>query len=160
MTRRRLGIASAALGVVVIGGWSIVGGTAQSQAPETAVFDLSEGRALYDEYCASCHGANLEGQPDWRSPGPDGRLPAPPHDAKGHTWHHADSLLFEYTKLGGQVLMARQGIDFESGMPAFGDLLSDSEILNILEFIKSTWPERQRTVQAERSAADRQQGDN
>ncbi|MDO8276710.1 MAG: hypothetical protein Q7T63_01135 [Burkholderiaceae bacterium] len=24
----------------------------------------------------------------WRSPGADGRTPAPPHDETGHTWHH------------------------------------------------------------------------
>ncbi|TNE90289.1 MAG: cytochrome c [Rhodobacteraceae bacterium] len=161
MKGRRFGITSAgAFGAVVIGGWLIAGGRAQSQPPETGEFNLAAGRTLYAGYCASCHGANLEGQPNWRSPGPDGRLPAPPHDATGHTWHHPDSLLFEYTKLGGQALMARQGIDFESGMPAFGGQLGDSEILNILEFIKSTWPERQRIVQAERSEADRQQGDN
>ena len=38
------------------------------------------GQQIYAENCASCHGANLEGQPNWRSPGPEGRLPAPPHD--------------------------------------------------------------------------------
>ena len=50
--------------------------------------------SLYAENCASCHGAKLEGQPDWRSPGPDGVMPAPPHDRTGHTWHHGDGMLF------------------------------------------------------------------
>ena len=27
---------------------------------------LARGAAVYAEACASCHGANLEGQPDWR----------------------------------------------------------------------------------------------
>ncbi len=40
--------------------------------------DIGNGRALYMEHCASCHGARLEGQPNWRSAGPDGVLPAPP----------------------------------------------------------------------------------
>lgn len=117
--------------------------------------DLAEGEQLYQDYCASCHGANLEGQPDWRSQGPDGVLPAPPHDETGHTWHHSDSVLFDYTKLGGKAALAAQGVDFESGMPGFGDQLTDDQIRSILAYIRSTWPDRERQVQAERSAAER-----
>lgn len=159
--RGRTLFASAAgvLGAVAVGAWLMGGGGTRPQGPGTAEIDLTEGRALYAEFCASCHGANLEGQPDWRRPGPDGRLPAPPHDATGHTWHHPDSVLFQYTKLGGQVLLAQQEVDYDSGMPAFGDRLSDRQILNIIEFIKSTWPERERALQAQRSAADPQQGE-
>ena len=61
---------------------------------------LARGRVLYDANCASCHGGNLEGQPDWRSAGSDGLLPAPPHDATGHTWHHSDADLIAYITLG------------------------------------------------------------
>lgn len=118
--------------------------------------DLVLGEQLYADNCASCHGINLEGQPDWRSRGSDGKLPAPPHDKTGHTWHHGDALLFNYTKLGGTEVMRRQGIDFDSGMPGFGETLSDSEIQSILSFIKSTWPERERRVQAERTNAEQQ----
>lgn len=107
-----------------------------------------------------CHGADLEGQPDWRSAGPDGVLPAPPHDETGHTWHHPDGVLFDYTKLGGKAALALQGVEFESGMPGFGDQLSDAEIWNIIAYIQSTWPERQRAIQAERSADQRQQEGN
>jgi len=116
--------------------------------------DVVQGETLYATSCASCHGANLEGQANWRSPGPDGRLPAPPHDENGHTWHHSDQLLFDYTKLGGKALMAQRDIEFDSGMPAFGDQLTDTEINNVLAYIKSTWPERVQTMQAERSAAE------
>jgi cytochrome c len=48
---------------------------------------VASGRSIYDRHCASCHGGNLEGQPEWRSRLPNGRLPAPPHDDSGHTWH-------------------------------------------------------------------------
>ena len=47
---------------------------------------LTQGRQIYVDHCASCHGSDLEGQPDWKSPLPSRRLPAPPHDANGHTW--------------------------------------------------------------------------
>ncbi|MCS6622344.1 cytochrome c [Roseibacterium beibuensis] len=115
--------------------------------------DLAQGEVLYGEYCASCHGANLEGQPDWQSLGPDGRLPAPPHDETGHTWHHPDSVLFQYTKLGGREALAFQGIEFDSGMPGFSGQLSDREIWTVLAYILSTWPERARAAQAARTDA-------
>lgn len=122
--------------------------------------DLAAGEALYAENCAACHGADLEGQDDWRSPGEDGRLPAPPHDETGHTWHHGDQVLFEYTKLGGRALMAAQGMEFDSGMPGFGDQLSDQEIWNILGYIKSTWPERVQEMQEVRTEGETRKREN
>lgn len=114
--------------------------------------DPARGETLYAENCASCHGAELEGQPDWRSPGPDGVLPAPPHDETGHTWHHDNQLLFDYTRLGGQAALDQRGISgFKSGMPAFGGTLSDDEIWDILAFIRSTWPRRVQEMQAARN---------
>ena len=105
------------------------------------------GRQLYAENCAACHGANLEGQPNWRERLPSGRLPAPPHDATGHTWHHSDEQLFQITKHGLEALVP----DYESDMPGFGDVLSDEEIRAVLDYIKSTWPPREREYQAARS---------
>lgn len=114
--------------------------------------DIDAGRSLYDDNCASCHGANLEGQPNWQSPNADGVLPAPPHDRTGHTWHHDDALLVEYTKLGGQAALEVRGVTgFTSGMPAFGETLTDDEIWNILAYIRSTWSDRERDVQASRN---------
>lgn len=114
--------------------------------------DISEGQGLYAEQCATCHGDNLEGQPNWRSPDDTGVLPAPPHDETGHTWHHDSQLLFGYTKLGGQIALAEMGVSgFQSGMPAFGDALSDEEIWNILAYIRSTWPPKIQEIQTERS---------
>lgn len=98
---------------------------------------VSEGRTLYAKNCASCHGANLEGEPNWRTRKPNGRLPAPPHDASGHTWHHDDTLLFRLTKYGPQVIA---GEKYESDMPAYDGILSDGQIIAVLSFIKSTWP--------------------
>ncbi len=107
------------------------------------------GRSLYAQHCASCHGIKLEGEPDWQTPRPNGRMPAPPHDASGHTWHHSDDELFTITKKGlGAVVPGH-----ESDMPTFESILSDDEIRTILAFIKSTWPERERDYQAARSGS-------
>lgn len=111
---------------------------------------LVAGRQLYAANCAGCHGPDLEGQPDWMKRLPNGRLPAPPHDASGHTWHHSDKQLFTITRFG----LAAIAPGYESNMPAFQDVLTDEEILAILEYIKSTWPDRERNYQAERSESD------
>ncbi len=113
--------------------------------------DTVAGSKLYGENCASCHGANLQGQPNWRSPNQEGVLPAPPHDATGHTWHHDNQLLFDYTKLGGQALLSSRGVNLKSGMPGFVESLTDDEIWNILSFIQSTWPEQIQEIQSSRN---------
>lgn len=105
------------------------------------------GRDVYAAHCAACHGVDLEGQPDWQTPLPSGRMPAPPHDASGHTWHHSDSELFTITKKG----MAAVVPGYSSDMPAFEGVLSDDEIRAVLAYIRSTWPERERDYQEART---------
>ena len=105
---------------------------------------VARGTAVYAQHCASCHGAKLEGQPDWRKRLPNGRLPAPPHDATGHTWHHSDKQLFDMTKNGTAGLMP----GYETDMPAYKDILGDSDISAVLSFIESTWPPDVRARQA------------
>ncbi|WP_245451496.1 c-type cytochrome [Georhizobium profundi] len=105
---------------------------------------LALGQEVYAADCAACHGADLEGQATWQTPGENGRLPAPPHDASGHTWHHSDELLFLIVKEGTAAVV---GNGYESDMPAFGATLSDRDIHAVLEFIKSRWPEDERLYQ-------------
>ncbi len=136
--------AAAALALVAVGGaawwwtWASGQGTAGAVAidPDDAEL-VARGEMLYAEHCASCHGTDLEGQANWRTRRADGRLPAPPHDPSGHTWHHPDEQLFAMTKYG---VAALAGPGYESDMPAYEDILSDREIAAVLAYIKSTWP--------------------
>ncbi len=105
---------------------------------------VAEGRMIYATQCASCHGTKLEGQRNWRERLPSGRLPAPPHDADGHTWHHPDRQLFEITKHG----LSAVAPGYESDMPAFASTLSDAQIWAVLAFIKNGWPAEIRQRQA------------
>ena len=99
---------------------------------------LRVGARIYAQQCAACHGAKGEGQPDWRDRGPDGLLPAPPHDASGHTWHHPDEQLFAITKQGLARLINQP--DYRTAMPAYDGVLSDDEIVAVLSWIKAQWP--------------------
>ena len=98
---------------------------------------VADGQKLYTEHCASCHGAELEGQPNWRQRLPNGRLPAPPHDASGHTWHHDNGALLRITKHGIAALV---GGDYQTDMAGYESVLSDAEIIAVLSYIKSRWP--------------------
>lgn len=97
---------------------------------------IEKGRRIYLAECASCHGANLEGQANWRQRLPNGKLPAPPHDASGHTWHHTDQVLFDITKKGPAAYSG----GYQTDMPAFANKLTDEDIAAVLAFIKSSWP--------------------
>ena len=107
------------------------------QHKDRAVVDV--GKAIYAENCASCHGVVLEGQANWRQRDVEGYLPAPPHDERGHTWHHPDSYLFLMTKYGIEEMI---GKSYPNNMPVFEDKLTDDEIIAALSYIKSTWPGR------------------
>lgn len=143
-TKRRMVVAL--VGLVVIAGlaWLLIGkflppprGPHALRANDAPTLAL--GRRVYEARCAACHGAQLQGQPNWRERGPDGLLPAPPHDASGHTWHHGDELLFRITKFG--VAKAANLKDYATAMPVFEGVLSDEEIVAVLSWIKSRWPD-------------------
>lgn len=98
---------------------------------------VAQGKSIYRSQCAACHGRSLRGQARWRKRRANGKLPAPPHDKSGHTWHHPGSMLFKITKFGPAKMI---GGDYKTDMPGFKDILSDEEIIAVLSYIKSTWP--------------------
>src|SRR3546814_8986604 len=94
--------AIAGIGIAVVGGAFLLYWV---NLPPSATFidpanpgHVMQGKAIYAYACAACHGAKLQGQPRWRERLANGRLPAPPHDDTGHTWHHPDAVLFEDRK--------------------------------------------------------------
>lgn len=99
---------------------------------------VQRGQQIYSAHCVQCHGARLEGQPNWRDRNAAGRLPAPPHDPSGHTWHHPDEQLFALTKYG--VARVANLKDYQSDMPVYEGVLSDAEIVAVLSWIKAQWP--------------------
>ena len=128
-------VACAAAVVVAL----VLTGCASSGASQV----VEEGREVYAANCAACHGANAEGQPEWHVKKADGTLPAPPLNGDGHTWHHADGVLYRVLVEGGQVL-EDPALDFTSAMPAFGGKLSHSETVAVLTYVKSLWGDKER----------------
>lgn len=141
MKRSRLLLAAAVIGAVVL----VVAVSSLTPMPvRTGLLKPDDvqvttlGRQVYATHCAACHGTKLEGQPNWRQRDAQGRLPAPPHDASGHTWHHPDETLFRITKVG--VAKAANLASYESAMPAYEGVLTDAEIVAALSWIKAQWP--------------------
>ncbi len=141
MTRRAL---ITGVGTVLIGAVLYTFGIAPAETDRIVLRDtdpaiVALGAEIYQANCASCHGAELEGQPNWRVWEEYGRLPAPPHDETGHTWHHDGDTLFGLTKYGVAALI--DDPDYASDMPSYENVLTDAEIIAVLSYIKSTWPE-------------------
>ena len=106
---------------------------------------VQDGRKLYDQKCASCHGANLEGQPGWRKKLPGGQYPAPPQNDSGRTWHQADAAIYRIIFEGGDG--SRNAA--QTGMPAFRDQLTGRDAVAIVSYVKSTWSTENRQFQWE-----------
>jgi mono/diheme cytochrome c family protein len=117
-----------------------VGGSEAQPLPTLNPDTVARGEQVYQQYCSACHGANLEGQPNWQSPLPDGSLPAPPHDSSGHTWHHSDDLLLNIIAEGSNPA-------FGGTMQGFAELLDGADMMAVLEFIKSHWDLETREIQ-------------
>lgn len=130
-------VAAFALSLAAIG-IALPGSASEPGANTDGSTEPARGQVIYQQHCARCHGSNLEGEPDWRRRKPNGRLPAPPHDHTGHTWHHSDDALFRVTKFGSSAVV---GGTYESDMPGFEKVLGDDDISAVIAFIKSRWPE-------------------
>lgn len=142
------GIVLLLIAIVLVLVWRTTGQKNASRANPADAQQVALGQQVYAANCASCHGANLEGQPEWRTELPTGGMPAPPHDQSGHTWHHPDDFLFNVTKNGGQTYSPP---GYKNNMPALGTKLSDEQIWAALAFIKSRWPAEIQKSQLERS---------
>tara|TARA_R110002096_G_scaffold234996_2_gene425118 strand:+ start:658 stop:1137 length:480 start_codon:yes stop_codon:yes gene_type:complete len=98
---------------------------------------VQSGKTLYSQYCAGCHGDELEGQVNWQQKKPFERRRAPPLDATGNVLRHSDKTLFMMTKFGVHTLEGLGALN--SDMPAFEGVLEDDQIVAVLSYIESVW---------------------
>lgn len=117
-----------------------INGISVPPAPPLSPEMVDQGETLYLQYCASCHGVNLEGASNWKQALPDGSFPPPPQDSTGHTWHHSDTVLLIIIAEGGDP-------EFGGTMPSFGDKLTEEETVSVLDIFKSKWGKNEREFQ-------------
>ena len=94
---------------------------------------VESGGVVYAEHCARCHGARGEATPNWRQREPDGAFPPPPLNGTAHTWHHPFEILARQIKFGAPGGAGK--------MPTFQGVLTDEEIINVIAWFQSLWPE-------------------
>ena len=109
------------------------------------------GRAVYLEHCAACHGGKGQGAANWQSPDAAGELPPPPHDSAGHTWKHADGMLYRIVSGGWRDPYNETE---RLTMPAFGGVLAPAEIEAVVTYMKTMWTPAQREFQRLESEDD------
>ena len=126
-------------------------GTPLPSVPTLDATQVNLGRQVYQANCASCHGANAEGAPNWKTPDAEGNFPPPPHSDTGHTWHHSDRVLYEIIH-DGFADPLRPGSP--KRMPPFSDKLSDAEIHAVITYFKSLWSREHREFQWEVTLQD------
>jgi len=113
-----------------------VGGVAQpGTSPSQAL--LERGGRLYQANCQSCHGGATGGSL---------RDIPPPHNANGHTWHHADQQIVD-------IILNGFAFSIEGPqMPAFKDKLTEEDARAVLAYVKTWWTKEQREWQAKVTA--------
>ena len=109
-------------------------GTQKKREPWYTQDMVPQGKKLFQQNCAQCHGGFAQGNPNWRQPLDNGRYLPPPLNGSGHAWHHPLDQLRGVIKYG-------RGPDIPSDMPAWGDKLNDQEIDSVIAWFQSRWPD-------------------
>jgi mono/diheme cytochrome c family protein len=120
--------------------------TAQARGFDTA--RVTRGGELFQQNCASCHGAGAVGAADWNRPGPDGRYPAPPLNGTAHAWHHPGFALARTIREGTAAI--------GGSMPPWKDKLSEQDIESVIQWFQSFWSDEIYTAWVEMDARPRE----
>ncbi|MFP3497486.1 cytochrome c [Pseudomonas sp. SIMBA_059] len=104
---------------------------------QNATVDTRPGAHTYATRCASCHGADGKGQPEWMPPlaGATSALATESASAINIT-------------LNGSQRVVTAGMPDAYRMPAFREQLSDAEIAEVLSYVRSTWGNHGGAVEA------------
>lgn len=113
-----------AMGVAMVLALILVPGSPPSVMTASAKPD--HGEALFKQYCVACHGAKGIGEFNWQSR----ERGAPALDSSGHAWHHEDAQLIS-------MILDKPVPD--SKMPAWRNVLSQEDTLDVLAYIKTLW---------------------
>lgn len=123
-------------------------GAVAADRPPSDTPRVEAGRAIYEQNCASCHGAHAEGAAGWQKRDAHGEMPPPPHDATGHTWRHSDADLYAMVSKGWRDPFNKTE---RQTMPGFAGSLSPRQIVSVLDYLKTLWTPEERQFQIEES---------
>jgi mono/diheme cytochrome c family protein len=98
------------------------------------VQQIAEGAQLYQQHCASCHGATAEGNPEWRKALAEGKHLPPPLNGTGREWHSSRNELHNHIKYGSKF--------GKGNMPPFQNALTDAQITAVIAWFQSLWSDQ------------------
>ena len=107
----------------------------QAQALEPSAKEHQAGQALYEKHCAGCHGKDGAGR---------GRLYPSLVDNRHVTSSQINNLVL--TVMRGGIPPTTRAHSDPLGMPPFRAILSDSELAQVLTFMRSAWGHRAPSV--------------
>ncbi|MEB2647891.1 cytochrome c [Pseudomonas canadensis] len=107
------------------------------QYQAVAAVQDAPGAHTYATRCASCHGLDGKGQPEWM----------PPLAGATSALAKESASAINITLNGSQRVVAA-GVPDAYRMPAFREQLSDAEIADVLSYVRSTWGNNGGTVDA------------
>ncbi len=127
---------------------TIVKDSISSIKRSTDFSQITRGARVFKQNCASCHGQQAEGEKNWRKLNEDDQYPAPPLNGTGHAWHHSNEV---------NAITIRNGTKHLGGnMPAWKDKLSDSDIMDVIAWFQSKWPDEVYQVWSEKFEEQKQ----
>lgn len=91
----------------------------------------NQGKAIFAQYCADCHGSKAESIPNWKQVDALGNYPPPPLDGSAHAWHHPLAVLDHVIVNGGAPV---GGV-----MPGWGEVLSFEQRMSVIASFQSYW---------------------
>ncbi len=103
--------------------------TSQVVPREGDFASVMRGSKVFSQNCASCHGKGAVGAPNWQVRDAAGNFPPPPLNGTAHAWHHPKAQLRDQIRNGSQI------------MPPFGAVLSDEQIVDVIHWFQSFWPD-------------------
>lgn len=92
---------------------------------------LAQGKAVFADHCAACHGPMGEGVANWQTLDANGLYPAPPLDGSAHAWHHSLNTLIRTISAGGGPL--------GGSMPGFQGSLTEAEQKSVIAAFQAHW---------------------
>ena len=90
---------------------------------------VSNGEVIFQQNCASCHGANADASPGWQQA--RGEKAAPPLNGSANTRNKSIEQLIQVIQQGS--------IQIGGSMPGFKTSLSQREILQVIAYFQSKW---------------------
>lgn len=116
----------------VTGGTSVqVAQAGTTPRPKKDFAAFMQGGSLFRKNCAQCHGNLAQGGPNWRQANSKGKMPPPPLNGTGHTWHHSKTALAQTIRNGT--------LHIGGSMPPWRSTMTDKEIDMTIDWFQSRW---------------------